>query len=241
MLCYIKAFIYLCSEQKNTHVKYIKIHKEGRLILLVLVFILFAVNMLVYLRFPNVLLAITTIISGGIMVFFTYFFRNPTRVVEIDDPSLIVAPADGTIVVVEPTEEHEYFGDKRIQVSIFMSVFDVHANWYPVAGTVLSTKHHKGRHMAAYLPKSSHENERSTIIIETPSKTQILVRQIAGALARRIVTYAHPGKSCHLNEHLGFIKFGSRVDMFLPLDAEIYVTVGEETTGNETIIARLNE
>ena len=122
-----------------------------------------------------------------------------------------------------------------------MSVFDVHANWYPVAGTVLSTKHHKGLHMAAYLPKSSHENERSTIIIETPSKAQILVRQIAGALACRIVTYAHPGKSCHLNEHLGFIKFGSRVDMFLPLDAEIYVTVGEETTGNETIIARLNE
>jgi phosphatidylserine decarboxylase len=122
-----------------------------------------------------------------------------------------------------------------------MSVFNVHANWYPVAGHVLVSKHHKGRHMAAYLPKSSHENERSTIVIETPAKSQILLRQIAGALARRIVTYARPGKACHLNEHLGFIKFGSRVDMFLPLDTEIYVNVGEETTGNETIIARLNE
>jgi phosphatidylserine decarboxylase len=208
---------------------------------MILLFILFAINMLVYLRFPSLLLALTTIISGGIMVFLTYFFRNPTRVVEIDDPSLVVAPADGTVVVIEPTEEHEYFGDKRIQVSIFMSIFDVHANWYPIAGKVLMTDHHRGRHLAAYLPKSSHENEHSSIVIETPAKTQILVRQIAGALARRIVTYAHVGRHCHLNEHLGFIKFGSRVDMFLPMDAEIFVKVGEETTGNETVIARLNE
>ena len=221
--------------------KYIKIHKEGRLILLMLLFILFSINIFIYLRFPNFLFALTTIVSGGIMVFLTYFFRNPTRVVEIDDPSLIVAPADGTIVAVEEVEEHEYFGDKRLQISIFMSVFDVHANWYPVAGKVLMTKHHKGRHVAAYLPKSSHENERSTVVIETEGKTQILLRQIAGALARRIVTYAHAGRPCHLSEHLGFIKFGSRVDLFLPIDSEVYVQVGEETTGNETIIARLNE
>lgn len=186
-------------------------------------------------------MAATTVLSALIMIFFAFFFRNPTRVVEIDDPGLVVAPADGTIVVVEPVEEHEYFEDKRIQVSIFMSVFNVHANWYPVAGKVVKTAHHNGRHMAAYLPKSSHENERSTVVIETPAKTQILVRQIAGALARRIVTYAHAGKQCHLNEHLGFIKFGSRVDMYFPLDTEIFVTVGEKTTGNETIIARLNE
>jgi phosphatidylserine decarboxylase len=222
-------------------VKYIKIHKEGRLILLMLLFILFSINIFIYLRFPNFLFALTTIVSGGIMVFLTYFFRNPTRVVEIDDPSLIVAPADGTIVAVEEVEEHEYFGDKRLQISIFMSVFDVHANWYPVAGKVLMAKHHKGRHVAAYLPKSSHENERSTVVIETEAKTQVLLRQIAGALARRIVTYAHAGRPCHLNEHLGFIKFGSRVDLFLPIDSEVYVQVGEETTGNETILARLNE
>jgi phosphatidylserine decarboxylase len=206
-----------------------------------LLFILFSVNIFIYLRFPNFLFALTTIVSGGIMVFLTYFFRNPTRVVEIDDPSLIVAPADGTVVAIEEVEEHEYFGDKRLQISIFMSVFDVHANWYPVAGKVLMTKHHKGRHVAAYLPKSSHENERSTVVIETEGKTQILLRQIAGALARRIVTYAHAGRPCHLNEHLGFIKFGSRVDLFLPVGSEVYVQVGEETTGNETIIARLNE
>lgn len=221
--------------------KHIRIHKEGRLILLVLLFILFVINMVVYLRFPNIALAATTIISAGIMVFFTYFFRNPTRVVEIDDPSLVVAPADGTIVAIETVEEHEFFNDKRIQVSIFMSVFNVHANWYPISGKVISTKHHKGRHIAAYLPKSSHENERSTILLESQGKTIIMVRQIAGALARRIVTYAHANKSCHLNEHLGFIKFGSRVDLFLPIDTEIYVEVGEETTGNETILARLNE
>lgn len=221
--------------------KYIKIHKEGRIILLVLLFCLFSINLFIYMRFPTLALAITTILSAGIMVFFAYFFRNPTRVVEIDDPGLVIAPADGRVVVVEPTDEMEYFGDKRIQVSIFMSVFNVHANWYPVGGKVIKAVHHNGRHMAAYLPKSSHENERSTVVIETPSKTQILVRQIAGALARRIVTYAHAGKECHLNEHLGFIKFGSRVDIYLPLDTEIFVEVGEKTTGNETIIARLNE
>jgi phosphatidylserine decarboxylase len=122
-----------------------------------------------------------------------------------------------------------------------MSVLNVHANWYPIQGKVLKTAHHNGRHMAAYLPKSSHENERSTVVIESKEGTQILLRQIAGALARRIVTYAHIGKLCHLNEQLGFIKFGSRVDLFFPLDTEIFVEVGDKTTGNETIIARLNE
>ncbi len=221
--------------------KSIKIHREGRTILVVLLFILFILNITIYLKFPSIILAITTILSGAILIFFGYFFRNPTRVFEIDDPSLIVAPADGTVVVVEPVMENEYFKDERIQISIFMSVFNVHANWYPVAGKVLESIHHNGRHMAAYLPKSSHENERSTVVIETENKSLVLVRQIAGALARRIVTYAHKGVKCHLNEHLGFIKFGSRVDIFLPKDAEVYVTVGEETTGNETIIARLNE
>jgi phosphatidylserine decarboxylase len=174
-------------------------------------------------------------------IFFTYFFRDPTRAADIDDPSLIVAPADGTVVVVEPTEEHEYFHEKRIQVSIFMSLFNVHANWYPVAGVVRYVKHHSGRYYAAYRPKSSTENEHTSTVIETPLKTQVLVRQIAGVLARRIVTYAAPNKLCNSNEHLGFIKFGSRVDLFLPLDTEIFVTTGEKTVGSETIIARLKE
>ena len=221
--------------------RYIKIHKEGRLILISLALILLLMNLYIYTKVPIAALIINIIISALLLSFFAYFFRNPPRKVYLDDASLVIAPADGTIVVVEPTDEMEYFGDRRIQVSIFMSVFNVHANWYPVKGTILKSVHHSGRHMAAFLPKSSSENERSTVIIESEAGTQILVRQIAGALARRIVTYAHPGKKCHLNEHLGFIKFGSRVDLFFPLDTEIFVAVGESTTGNETIIARLNE
>ncbi len=218
-----------------------KIHKEGRWILSSVLFILVIVNIIVYFRFSHTILIGNIVLSAFTFFFFTYFFRNPSRAGDIDDPSLIIAPADGTVVVIEPTVEHEYFQDKRIQISIFMSVFNIHANWYPIAGTVKYVKHHNGKHYAAYRPKSSKENERSSVVIETPLKTQILVRQIAGTLARRIVTYGAPQKSCHLNEHLGFIKFGSRVDIFLPLDAEIFVTHGEKTIGNETIIARLNE
>ena len=128
-----------------------------------------------------------------------------------------------------------------MQVSIFMSPFNVHANWYPIEGTVLVSQHQKGRHQGAWLPKSSTENERSLVVIETPSKLQIAVRQIAGAMARRIVTYAKPNHQAQRNEHLGFIKFGSRVDMYLPLDTEIFVNIGEHVIGNETIIGRLPE
>ncbi|MDD5185345.1 MAG: phosphatidylserine decarboxylase family protein [Paludibacter sp.] len=221
--------------------RYIKIHKEGRLIIGLLILILLLLNLYLYTQIPLAALVANIVVSAFLLFFFLYFFRNPPRKVKIDDVSLVVAPADGTIVVVEPVDELEYFGEKRIQVSIFMSIFNVHANWYPVNGTVIKAVHHSGRHIAAFLPKSSTENERSTVIIESEGKTQILVRQIAGALARRIVTYAHAGKKCHLNEHLGFIKFGSRVDLYFPLDTEIFVQVGDATTGNETIIARLNE
>ncbi len=221
--------------------RYIRIHKEGRIILGSLMFVLLLLNLFIYVQFQSIVLIVNIVVSAGLLFFFAYFFRDPRRHVVIDDPSLVVAPADGTIVVVETTEENEYFGDERIQVSIFMSVFNVHANWVPVKGKVIKSLHHDGRHMAAFLPKSSTENERSTVVIETELGTQILIRQIAGALARRIVTYAHAGKECHINEHLGFIKFGSRVDMYFPKDTEIFVKVGESTIGNETIIARLNE
>jgi phosphatidylserine decarboxylase len=221
--------------------KFHKIHKEGKWIIVLTVLILLVINVLIYIQFPKPIFAVNIIISAFLLIFVTFFFRNPHRVVEIDDGSLILAPADGTVVVIEPTEEHEYFHDTRIQVSIFMSLFNVHANWFPIGGEVKKVVHHDGNHRVAYSPKASLDNERSTIVIETPGKTEILVRQIAGALARRIVTYAKPGKTCHLNEQIGFIKFGSRVDLFLPLDAEIFVELGESTTGNETIIARLNE
>ncbi|MDR2841219.1 MAG: phosphatidylserine decarboxylase family protein [Paludibacter sp.] len=219
----------------------IKIHKEGKILLLSTMFTLFAINLFFYFRFPHFPFMVTTILSALVLLFFVYFFRNPSRVAEIDDPSMVIAPSDGEIVVVEITDENEFFGDKRIQVSIFMSVFNVHAQWYPIAGKIIKTWRNSGRHMMAFLPKSSHENERAATVIETPAKSQVFVRQVAGALARRIVTYAHVGKICTVNEQLGFIKFGSRVDLYLPLDAEVYVTVGEKTVGNETIIARLNE
>jgi phosphatidylserine decarboxylase len=206
-----------------------------------MLFLLFALNLFFNFRFPRLPFFITTSFSALVLGFFIYFFRNPLRIAEINDPSMVIAPADGEIVVVEECVENEYFGDKRIQISIFMSIFNVHAQWYPIAGKVIKTWHNHGRHIVAFLPKSSHENERSAIIIETPMKNQVFVRQVAGALARRIVTYAHAGKECGVNEQLGFIKFGSRVDMYLPVGSEIYVAVGEKTIGNETIIARLNE
>ncbi len=219
--------------------KRIKIHKEGHWILVFVFLLLVGLNYLICPHLSKPIFATSLVISTAIFLFFSYFFRNPTREVDIDDENLIIAPADGRIVVIEPVEENEYFHEKKLQISIFMSVFSVHANWYPIRGKVLKSEHHKGRHMAAYLPKSSTENERSTVVIETQNKTQILLRQIAGALARRIVTYAYKGKECNINEQLGFIKFGSRVDIFLPLDSEVYVQMGDKTTGNETILARI--
>lgn len=221
--------------------KKIKIHKEGYGIVAVLFLIIATLNVFVYYETPNrTLFIINLIITCLAFSYVLFFFRNPSRVVEVDDNNMIIAPADGRVCVIEPTEEWEYFeGRKMIQVSIFMSLFSVHANWFPISGKVLYTKHHKGRHIAAYLPKSSSENERSTTVIECANGEKILVRQVAGALARRIVTYAAPGHECTINEHLGFIKFGSRVDLFLPADSKIFVELGESTKGNETILARL--
>ena len=217
-----------------------RIHREGRGIIVTLTFLIFAINVPIYLYMSNWIFAITLLLSAALLVFVTYFFRNPMRILEVSDPNLLIAPADGRVVVIEPTTENEYFHDRRLQVSIFMSPFNVHANWYPIEGKVLVSEHQDGYHKGAWLPKSSTENERSLVVIETPSKVQIAIRQIAGAMARRIVTYAKAGGQSHRNEHFGFIKFGSRVDMYLPLDTEIFVSVGEQVTGNETIIGRIN-
>jgi phosphatidylserine decarboxylase len=219
-----------------------KIHKEGKKILISLLLILVIINLLVYIQFGSDHPVATKIVMGTsalIFLFFLNFFRNPKRIFEGFQDGMIVAPADGTIVVIEPTMENEYLKEKRIQVSIFMSVFNVHANWYPTHGKIVYYTHNNGRFMAANLPKSSTENERSTVVIETPNQTKILVRQIAGALARRIVTYAKEGEECKVNSQMGFIKFGSRVDLFLPMESEILVTMKECVTGNKTIIAKL--
>lgn len=218
------------------------IHKEGRRLLckLFVLLSLFALLLWWHLGEEH---KTAFICSAGflflIFLFFTNFFRNPNRVFENYEEGMIVAPADGTIVVIEPTTEDEYLKEKRMQVSIFMSVLNVHANWYPTNGKVIYYTHNDGRFMAANLPKSSTENERSTVVIETPNKVTLLVRQVAGALARRIVTYAAEGKECNVNSQLGFIKFGSRVDLYLPLDAEILVGMKQKVVGNQTVIAKL--
>ena len=224
----------------TTNMKKLRIHREGRNLIIGTVLLLFIINVIVFMYSPQRwILAASLILTAALLVFVTYFFRNPVRVLEVDDPNFLIAPADGRVVVIEETEEHEYFHERKLQVSIFMSPFNVHANWYPIEGNIVVSEHQKGRHKGAWLPKSSTENERSLVVIETPNKVQIAVRQIAGAMARRIVTYAKVGKQCHRNTHLGFIKLGSRVDMYLPLDTEMFVEVGEAVRGNETIIGRL--
>jgi len=167
------------------------------------------------------------------------FFRCPVRQFEEDTKGVVIAPADGHVVVIEEVEENEFFHDKRLMISIFMSLFDVHANWIPVDGKVKLVRHHDGNFHRAWLPKASIENERSTIVITTPEGVDVLTRQIAGAVARRVVTYLQEGESYEIDEHMGFIKFGSRVDVFLPLGTEVCVNMGQKATGNETIIARL--
>ncbi len=167
------------------------------------------------------------------------FYRCPIRYFNEDTEKIVVAPADGRVVVIEEVEETEYFHDRRLMISIFMSPFNVHANWFPVDGKVKSVKHHDGNFHKAWLPKASDENEHSLVVIETPDGTEILARQVAGAMARRIVTYPSPGEDCYVDEHLGFIKFGSRVDLYLPLGTEVCVKLHQKTVGNETIIAKL--
>lgn len=198
---------------------------------------LLVVNGLVYWWFSSAVLA-SSIISGVIFVAFLQFFRNPNRLVPETDEDLVYAPADGKVVVIEETYEPEYFKEKRLQVSIFMSPVNVHVNRNPVSGRVLYNKYHPGKYLVAWHPKSSTENERTTVVIDT-GNAEILLRQIAGALAKRIKNYLEVGQYVHQGEDFGFIKFGSRVDMFLPLGTKIEVGIGEKVKGNKTVIARL--
>ena len=219
-----------------------RIHKEGRLIIAVSAIVLLIINGIQFYFIEKSLFPyVGGITSFVLFVIVLNFFREPKRVFPTpDDNSIVVAPADGTIVVIEEVMEMEYFHEKRMQVSIFMSVFNAHINWIPINGKIIHVSHHLGRFMAAYLPKSSSDNEHSRIIIETVSGEKILVKQIAGAVARRIVTYPEAGNSCNINQQLGFIKFGSRVDLLLPLHAEIAVEMDQSVKGNQTVIARLD-
>ena len=217
-----------------------KLHKAGYHLLIKLFLLLFIFNGALYFAIPNKCVVI--IIASVSLVLYLLsinFFRFPNRAITVDD-NIILAPADGKVVVIEEVYEPEYFKEKRLQVSIFMNVFNVHINWFPVNGIVSFYKHHKGKYMAAYLPKSSTENERSTIVIKTNKGPEILMRQIAGALARRIVSYTPVGALASQKEHAGFIKFGSRVDLYLPLGTKIDVELEQKTVGSQTIIGRLN-
>lgn len=212
------------------------IHKAGYKLLLKILIAVILINLASY-YFINNMTIVHSILIVTILIYLLIvnFFRFPNRVI-IQDDNTILAPADGKIVVIEETEEPEYFKERRLQVSIFMNIFNVHINWFPVNGIIKYFKYHKGNFAAAYLPKSSTENERTTIVIECNNGQTILMRQIAGAMAKRIVSYAPVGGKARQDQHAGFIKFGSRVDLFLPLDTKIEVKLGQKTTGSQTVI-----
>ncbi|MBR5297846.1 MAG: phosphatidylserine decarboxylase family protein [Parabacteroides sp.] len=217
-----------------------KVHKEGTGLLLMLFTIFFIVDLTLYHTIGmDWRFYLTTGVTSIFFLLVLNFFRSPSRRFPYDSEGLVIAPADGTIVAIEEVKENEILHKDCLQISIFMSVFNVHANWFPVNGTVKHVSHQKGRFMAAYLPKSSTENERSAVVITTRNGVDVLARQIAGAMARRIVTYAKVGEKCHVDEQMGFIKFGSRVDVYLPIGTEVLVEMDQKVTGNQTPIARL--
>jgi len=216
------------------------IHKEGYKLLAFGFILLLILNVIVNIIWSDIELVKWAFMICSFMfyVFLLFFFRLPVRHLEAD-PGLIYAPADGKVVVIEETIENEYFKDNRLQVSIFMSPFNMHSNRYPVSGKIKYVCYHKGQNMVAWHPKSSELNERSTIVIETQDGTEIMIRQIAGAVARRIVTYSKENQEVHQGAELGFIKFGSRVDVFLPVGTEVEIPILQQVKANKTIIARI--
>lgn len=222
--------------------KPLRIHKEGVQPLIRMGIVLLIINAVLLLLFPGYRLAPVMISLSVLFYAMTInFYKKPERVYKGDLHGLVNAPTDGRIVVVEKVFEKEFFHDERIQISIFMSFFNAHSNWVPVTGKVVHLSHLEGNFHAAYLPKSSHENEHTNILIETPEHGAILTKQIAGAVARRIITYIKEGEEVHIGDPLGFIKLGSRMDIFLPPDSEILVEAGDEVQANITFLARLNK
>ncbi len=216
------------------------IHKEGRTILFVLLIILVVVNVLLHQYYPdrNVLLNLVLLASVIVYLLVLQFFRNPFLALPSDE-TLVYAPADGRVVVIEEAIENEYLKDRRMQISIFMSPINVHVNRSPISGVLEYFKYHPGKYLVAWHPKSSLENERTTLVIKNTAGVKLLVRQIAGAAARRIKWYVKEGSPMVQGGEFGFIKFGSRVDVFLPLDSEILVKINDKTKGGSTPVARL--
>ena len=221
--------------------KKIRIHREGTNELLYSLFAIVAIAVVLWRCFDSwAPFAVFVALAGVLWLLVLNFYRCPIRYFPGDTEKVVVAPADGRIVVIEETQEDDYFHDRRLMVSIFMSPLNVHANWFPVDGHVKFVRHFDGNYHKAWLPKASEENEHADTMIETPDGQEILVRQIAGAMARRIVTYAKDLEECYIDEHLGFIKLGSRVDVYLPLGSKPMVKMGQATTGDQTVIARLS-
>lgn len=228
--------------EKIKKLKKIRLHREGTDTLVWSLIALAAIALLLWRLDTKVPFWIFLAVFGTIYGIVVNFYRCPIRYFPKEDTDgIVVAPADGKIVVIEEVEENKYFHDRRLMISIFMSPLNVHANWFPVDGKVKFVRHQNGNYHRAWLPKASEENERSDVMITTPDGTDVLCRQIAGAVARRIVTYAKEGEDCYIDEHLGFIKLGSRVDVYLPVGSEVCVSMGQKTTGDQTIIARLKK
>lgn len=213
-----------------------KIHKEGTVIITVALIIMLLLNVGAYFQLSGIWALLLILTSTLLFCLVIYFFRNPNRQYNTVADG-ILSPCDGKVVVIEEVEETEFFHDKRIQISVFMSPLNVHINWHPIAGKVLYAKHHSGKYYKAWLPKASTDNERATVVSERKDGLQILTRQIAGAMARRIVTYAKPNDVVKQGGELGFIKFGSRIDIFVPLDANIQVNLGDKVSGLHTVLA----
>lgn len=217
----------------------IRIHKEGRKILFGLLMSLAIINIAIrLLSSSEVLLASSVIASVIIYLLILQFFRNPKRYTQVDNTK-VIAPADGKIVAIQEIDEQEYFKEKRIQISIFMSPLNVHVNRYPVSGLIKYAKYHPGAYLVAWHPKSSLLNERTTVVVESPEGKEVMYKQIAGAVARRLVMYAKEGTKVLQGTDSGFIKFGSRVDVVLPLDSNILVKVGDKARGGEQILAEI--
>lgn len=217
------------------------IHREGRSLLISSLLIVLAINGAMAYFFPEATYAreIVIVITSLFYLIILQFFRVPKRVTPIN-PNHVIAPADGKVVVIEETVESEYFKGPRRQVSIFMSPINVHVNFNPISGIVSYFKYHPGKYLVAWHPKSSTENERTTVVVKNEAGTEVLFRQIAGALAKRICWYVKEGDAVTQGTEFGFIKFGSRIDIFLPLDAEICVNLNDKPVGGETVIAKLN-
>lgn len=215
-----------------------RIHKSGYLTIPIAFLILAGLLVMIYLWLPIWLFLFLLTAAIVFFALIVRFFRNPFRAIPEEDEKLVYVPADGKVVVIEETVETEYFQQPRIQISIFMSPLNVHVNRNPVAGTVAYYKYHPGKYLVAWHPKSSTENERTTTVIKTKTSS-ILIRQIAGAVARRILNYNQVDTQVAQGSEMGFIKFGSRVDVFLPLDASVQVKIGDEVKGNWDVLAKL--